>query len=193
MDLDKQIEYVTSKVPVSAITFSGNKSNHFIFSLEKPVSETEYRIIGKQLLTLLPEADKTTKNPSRLSRLPYRKRPDGREQTLVQLNGRIPNNELLDLLPVLPCVIPLTRDLNNPGTREYVAIEIINAATSPDDFMHGIRLDGRNNFFFYLGARMRDLDYAKDQQFYFIELAYMNLRDKSGFSFNEALSAARLK
>lgn len=40
---------VESKLPFSAATFSGNKSIHFVISLEEPVTESEYKIIANKL------------------------------------------------------------------------------------------------------------------------------------------------
>lgn len=193
MDLAKQIDYVKSKLPVTAITFSGDKSYHFLISLETPLkSKAEYVHFFKRIQALLPEIDPANKNPSRLSRLPSAKRREtGNIQKLVELNSRIPFETLDKLLPNISEIV-FVRDFTNPETREYVAVEIFEACTDPEQKINEKNLAGRNVFFYWLSCRMADLGYPLEQKKKYVNLAYDNLKNKKDFSINEALTAARL-
>jgi hypothetical protein len=87
-----------SGVPYSACTFSGSKSRHYLITLETPLrSKYEYDTVAKRLFKAFEGQvgfDTSTKNCSRLSRLPGTVRSStGLKQTLISLNGQV-NNEL---------------------------------------------------------------------------------------------------
>lgn len=193
MPLEEQIEYVTSKVPVTSIVYSGGSSYHFIISLEHPVATyEEYTGIARRLLKLLPAADRACKNPSRLSRLPFRVRPEtGRLQSLKFLGERIPIKELEGRLPKIEERRKF--DASTPEARSYISSLVIEAASFPDKIMRDRNLPGRNLFFYWLGQRMAETDTALDTRERMVEQAYNNLQDTSGFSFEEALMAARVR
>lgn len=191
MNLDEQKEYVLSKLPVSAITYSGGKSLHFIISLKTPVSGQKYTELARRIHKLLPKSDPTQKNPSRLSRLPFRERPDGKYQELLFLGDRIEIATLEKLLPELPTIISI-KDFSDPGTRQYIATEIFYAMQEPDTIIEEKNLGGRNHFFFWLGNRLKDLNYDKEKSLQCVETAYNNLQNKQDFDLHEALQAARI-
>lgn len=87
------------KLPYSTCVYSGGKSYHWIISLSSPcLNRKEYDQLVKRIYGAVGNAlvDKSCKNPSRLSRLPFHLRRDtDRLQTLKAVNGRI-NNELLE-------------------------------------------------------------------------------------------------
>lgn len=80
----KKIAYI----PYTTLVWSGGKSHHAIISLETPpATRAEYDEIVRRIHARVPEADHSTKNPSRLSRTPFcRQRP---EQKLLDVKSRI--------------------------------------------------------------------------------------------------------
>jgi len=78
-------------IPYSSLVYSGGKSLHAIVSLSDPCeTEAEYRQFGLRFMAAVPIADPTTKNPSRLSRVPGSFRVDTRRvQGLLSLGARI--------------------------------------------------------------------------------------------------------
>lgn len=191
MPLEDQVQYVTSLVPVSAITYSGKKSHHFIISLETPLKDgSEYREVSRRLHKLVTKADHSTKNPSRLSRLPFRTRPETNlEQRLIYLGERIPNAKLIKLLPEVPTYSNSSTD----ETRTFLSPLIMRAVMSPDEMMQERGLGGRNAFFHWLGRRLDDVHMDLERKARQVVTAYQNLQDVEDFSLDEAMSAARVR
>lgn len=192
MPLDEQITYVMDKIPVSTVVFSGGKSYHFIISLETPLkSKQEYKILCKRLHKLLSKADSTTKNPSRLSRLPSRIRPEtGEKQRLFFLGRRIKND---DLLLKLPKIETKTYEHTETELKSYVTPMIIEACMIPTEVMNNRGINGRNAFFFWLGKRMDDVNMSPEKREKYVTMAYDNLEDISDFPLEEAYDAARVR
>lgn len=93
LSLDQQNEIIKD-IPKSTVVFSGSKSLHVIISLEDPCeSREEYNALVGRILEKLPDADKSVKNPSRLSRAPYADR-DGVIQDLLYIGKRYTKAEL---------------------------------------------------------------------------------------------------
>lgn len=96
--LEKQDQHMSEiGFPYSTCTFSGNKSFHWIISLQKPVSTRNeynrlvtrvYKAVGQDLV------DQTCRNPSRFTRVPGHLRDNGNIQKLFSVRGRIPNEML---------------------------------------------------------------------------------------------------
>jgi hypothetical protein len=104
LPLDEQ-KKLLAKVPKSTIVFSGGKSLHAIISLVDPCeSREEYNDLVSRILLKLPDADKSVKNPSRLSRAPYADRA-GVMQELLYLGRRYTKTELNDWLGPVPEII----------------------------------------------------------------------------------------
>lgn len=99
----EQLELIEKiHLPYSSITSSGGKSIHVLIVLDKPLSsEAEYREMARHLHAAIPEADPSTINPSRLSRLPTGMR-DGVEQRLIHVGGRVSLANLKDWLLQYP-------------------------------------------------------------------------------------------
>jgi hypothetical protein len=97
-----------SGLPISTIVFSGNKSLHWILSLEQPLEDAiEYRAVWKTIEEILNETakdmdlhlkfDSNVKDPSRFSRCPGSVRMDtAKIQELKGARGRINNDVLYD-------------------------------------------------------------------------------------------------
>lgn len=100
--LKDQVEKLKiSKMPYSAVVFSGKKSLHCPIALEEAVTVSEYTAIFDAIeATLLKynlQLDPHCSNPNRLTRAPGQIRFDVEvEQKLVTINGTIPNQTLFD-------------------------------------------------------------------------------------------------
>lgn len=193
MPLDAQLELIKKRgLPISACTYSGSKSNHFIISLEEPLSSaSEYRTLARQIHALVPESDPTQKNPSRLSRLPFAFRKDtSKVQKLLYLGSRIKLADLLEVLPEVSEEHYVASGVSiNP---RFIAVEVLEFCYEPDEVMERMSIQGRNHAFFYLGKRLEDLGYDLETRRSLVERAYTNLKHKKDFSFAEALQAARV-
>jgi len=95
---EEQVELIKKTgMPYTAITFSGGKSYHFIITLEQDFeTRKEYDLLVKRLYKALGGInDPSTKNPSRLSRIPGAIRfENGAIQYLHELSERIPKEKL---------------------------------------------------------------------------------------------------
>lgn len=192
MPLDEQIKYVTSKVPVTSIVYSGGKSNHFIIALENEVSFEDYKTYARRLKNFIPAMDPTTKNPSRLSRLPYRYRADrAKRQELLYLGAPISEAQLDEILP--PVQKFTYKGMPNSGNREFISAYLISMMENPEMTMLQLGLGGRNALFHYLGQRLKDGNVGSEKSYLIVEKVYYNLRNKDGFSFEEACNAARVR
>jgi len=191
MPLMDQISYVKSRLPVTSITYSGGSSYHFIISLETPLKTYEdYMNMARRILAAVPEADPACKNPSRLSRLPYRLRPDTqKEQKLVYLSTRIKNSELEAKLPVTKVYEQKVRSKDEK--RVYITPLILEAVHEPNVVMSRSNMT-RNLFFYWLHNRFEDIGLPPDSRHKYVELAYQNLEDIEDFTFDEACAAARI-
>lgn len=92
-------EKIIETMPKSTVVFSGNKSYHIIISLQTPCeTRQEYDKLARRIFAKLPNADKSTKNPSRLSRAPNAEREAGLNVTVKQyilfLGTRVSRQEL---------------------------------------------------------------------------------------------------
>lgn len=190
MPLEQQIEYVTSKLPVSTIVYSGGKSYHFIISLADPCStREEYDILVRRIHKLLPQVDPTSKNPSRFSRLPNVVRLDtDMMQRLIKVGPRISRATLEAVLP--PSDAPKVHEKSAQG---FFSTLVTDAMFNPDAVMAKVGIQGRNAFFFWLGQRLAEGNASPSQKAAIVEQAYDNLRDKSNFPIREAKSAARVQ
>lgn len=190
MPLDQQIAYIQQKIPVTSIVYSGGKSYHFIISLADECStKEEYDVLVRRLHALLPQVDPTTKNPSRFSRLPGVVRPDtGKLQELVYLGSRIPRATLEAKLP--PVEPPKQHSKPSEG---FFSTIVADAMLVPDVTMQRVGVQGRNQFFFWLGQRLQESGTSPEQKAAIIQQTYNNLRNKNDFTWQEAAQAARVK
>lgn len=186
--IEQQIQLVTTRLPVSAITFSGGKSYHFIISLKEPLAdEAAYRRVVRGLMEAIPEADKATKNPSRLSRLPFAIRPEtGLLQDLVYLGNRVALDEL-------PEPAPYHEPKAEPANVSFVKGQLLNALHAGVDNYIARHFSGRNQFFYWLGKRASELGHTREQKKKLVDDFYAKLENKKGFSIREAYAAARVK
>lgn len=91
----QQLELLKT-VPHTTLVWSGGKSYHAIISLSTPCeSRLEYDALVRRIHAKVPQCDKSTKNPSRLSRCPEVLRDSENMQTLVTVNPPL-NKETLE-------------------------------------------------------------------------------------------------
>jgi len=182
---DKAVEHL----PISAKVFSGNKSFHYFITLAEPVSAEEYASLARRLQIAAPAIDKSCKNPSRLARTPFATRPEsGKLQELLFLGHRVSTRYLQALLPQEQPEGPPRK-----SDKLWISSTIVHAILMPDEVMNEIHVDGRNNFFFWLGQRLLEAGFSKDERRDKIKKAYDNLRNKKDFSLREAYYAGRVK
>lgn len=187
MPLKEQIAYVTSRLPVSSIVYSGSKSYHFIISLQTPLQiYSEYIRQAKAILDAVPEADKSTKNPSRLSRLPGVLRPDTKLlQELLYLGQRVP-------ISALPQPV-VEQAKSQAADKLFVTSQLIAVLEQGVDNYIANKFSGRNQFFYWLGKRCSELGQTKAEKRAIVDKFYERLNNKQSFSKMEAYSAARVK
>lgn len=190
--LEEQHALVTSRLPVSAITFSGAKSLHFLISLETPLPDlVAYRSMAARLLKLVPEADPSCRNASRLTRLPGAVRPEtGLVQRLMYVGQRVPLQVLEQRLPPAPA--PFV-ERSPEEKKAYISPLLLWLIQEPDAVMQEKGIRGRNALFHYLGCRMQDVALPMEKRAEYVARAYANLRDQSGFDYSEACMAARVR
>lgn len=102
--LAQQMSYIKKLgMPYSACVFSGNKSLHFLLSLEEDLpNENIYRHFSEWILSIVSLADQNTQNPSRSIRIPGSWREPTKKQRLVELKGPLKIADLVSWLNRFP-------------------------------------------------------------------------------------------
>lgn len=91
MGLEEQAaKLVDLDVPYTTLTFSGGKSLHAVIALSEAVTPEAYAEIFDYLRIILWQADRTARNPSRLTRVAGATRDNGVVQELLDLRKRVP-------------------------------------------------------------------------------------------------------
>jgi hypothetical protein len=108
LDIEEQATLIAeSKLPFSTATFSGNKSIHFVVSLEEPVTEAEYKIIANKLKYAFGKLndewllDPNALRPEVSTRIgTFNRLVKNKEslQKFILLKARVPNETLYDWL-----------------------------------------------------------------------------------------------
>lgn len=111
---EEQMAYIKKLgMPYSAAIFSGNKSLHFLITLDTDLpSENIYRLLSEWTLKVVTLADQQTKNPSRSIRVPGAYREPGKQQLLVDFKGVVSLNTLTEWLKAHPDAKPQEREQN---------------------------------------------------------------------------------
>ena len=191
MPLKEQVSYVTSKIPVSTIVFSGSKSKHFIISLDTPLStKEEYDNFSNRLRLMFPASDSSVKNCSRLSRLPCRMRPETKQYQNIEYLGKRISFALLDR--ILPKVEKKPKAFKINSDPALLPANLIYAIYHPNDIMRDVDLSGRNALFIWLGCRLGEQQMTLDKKIEYIEIAYNSLNNHQDFTMQEAKAAARI-
>lgn len=121
MPLDEQIDYVKSiGMPYSAIVYSGNKSYHFLISLEEPLEGIEdYSHYAEYLHNVVKFSDRQTKESNKLGRYPEALRKEtGKRQEVIEIRGRVTNSEFIDWLAKHDDCIPAKKDFSSSPSKK---------------------------------------------------------------------------
>jgi|SRR5581483_10813918 len=98
-------------LPYSACVFSGNKSLHFLVSLDTDLpSEKVYRLFSEWIRAIYTAADQNTINPSRSIRIPGAYREPGKKQILVEYKGPTKITDFVAWLNRYPDAKPKERE-----------------------------------------------------------------------------------
>lgn len=98
-------------MPYSAAVFSGNKSIHFLISLDTDLpNENIYRHFSEWILKAASMADQDTVNPSRSIRIPGAWREPKKKQRLVEFRGPVALKDLVAWLNQHPEAKPIKRE-----------------------------------------------------------------------------------
>lgn len=153
MTLKQQKDYIEqSGLPYSACVYSGNKSLHFAVTLDQDLPDIEtYRYLAKWLLASLPNADQSTKNPSRGIRFPGVRRPGGKEQQLINTEDRVSLAKLKHFLSKHPNARPKEEKILDISYKneDYSALSNWVLMGLKEGFDFGI---GRNNRWFSIAV-----------------------------------------
>lgn len=139
--LPEQLAYIKKLgVPYSAVVFSGNKSLHFLVSLDTDLpSEKIYRTFSEWILNIITLADQQTKNPSRSIRIPGAYREPDKKQRMVEFRGATRLDDLVVWLNKYPDAKPKQREerkvSENPdlsGVKDWVCKMLVDGIQSPE-------------------------------------------------------------
>jgi len=140
---EQELRIADSKMPYTTSVYSGGKSIHWIISLETPVDTAEqYRSLSERIYKALGGklvVDTSCKNPSRLSRFPGAFR-DGTEQTLIEVNSRVANEDLEQWLT------------GKLGQESHKSVQTPVTSTKPTNYIHTGILTGYTLHFMLMGA-----------------------------------------
>lgn len=106
--LPQQLAYVKKiGLPYSAAIFSGNKSLHFLISLDTDLkSEKMWRTMAEWTLSIATAADQNTKFPSVQIRIPGAYREPGKRQLIVENRGPTSRKDFIAWLSKYPNAKP---------------------------------------------------------------------------------------
>jgi hypothetical protein len=159
-------------VPYSAVVFSGNKSLHFIVSLATPLKDASYyRFIVDWLYNIInkdlpPERrfDMSTRNPSRLSRLPGgTHQKQNKPQTLLQVKGRVPDETFENFLLAHQDVMPKSIIPRNVVPSETANPLLLKPWTN-EMLSNGIFQGKRNSGFYEMGWDFIEAGYKTPEE-----------------------------
>jgi hypothetical protein len=120
--IKQQLDHIKAiGVPYSAAVFSGNKSIHFLISLDKDLpDEKTYRLFSMWVIKAIPLADQQTFNPSRSIRIPGAYREPGKKQRLMEYKGPVAITDLMAWLRKHPDAMPVSKPLRERSEeRDY--------------------------------------------------------------------------
>jgi hypothetical protein len=160
--LKQQLDHIKAiGLPYSAAIFSGNKSIHFLISLDQDFpSEDVYRLFSQWILKAIPLADQKTFNPSRSIRLPGSYREPGKKQRLMEYKGPVKLGDLVAWLQKHPEARPVKGPLREKSDdfafdnlRPWARKRLINGLD---------RRKGRSNQWFALAFEFCLAGYSED-------------------------------
>jgi hypothetical protein len=126
MPLDEQLEFMKRrKIPYSAITYSGNKSYHFVIALTEDIGAETYDIYFRWLSAILDNKNDQSMSPSNTyTRVGGAVRNDDKTgnkdvlQEIKHIGSRISPFELHSLLSQFPALEPSVREVSEESARD---------------------------------------------------------------------------
>lgn len=160
--LKEQLAYVRKLgLPYSACVFSGNKSLHFLVSVDEDLpSENAWRIVQEWILNIITLADSKTKNPSRMIRIPGSWRTPSQKQRLVEIKGQTKLTDLTNWLKQYPQCKPQVYEKRQVlGERSVHGVK----QWALDKLKYGIDTSkGRNQQWFSIACEFALAGYSED-------------------------------
>lgn len=156
-----QLTYVQSLgMPYSAAIFSGNKSIHFLVTLDRDLpSEKVYRLFSEWILNIVTLADQNTKNPSRSVRVPGAFREPGKQQTLMEYRGVVKTDDLVTWLKAHDSAKPVQKQVHKVSAiPDFSNVK----AWISDALIKGIYPPNRNKQWFTIGVEFALSGYSED-------------------------------
>lgn len=180
----EQLEYVKKTgMPYSAIVFSGNKSLHFLISLDKDIpTEKIYRLFAEWTLAIVSLADQACKNPSRNIRIPGAMREPGKKQILVEMKGPVNIQEFSKWLNKYPDSKPKEKERKKSSEHpDFTRV----ALWVQELVVNGVH-NNRNKTWFAIGCEFALAGYEEDDTIDILSQYFVEQRD---FKEREWLSA----
>ena len=159
--LADQLAYIkTVGLPYSAAIFSGNKSIHFLVSLDTDLpSESVYRTMSEWILNVLTLADPMTKNPSRSIRIPGAIREPGKKQLLIECKGPVKLEDLVAWLKKYPDSKPQEQEpIKISGTPDFARVR----PWVCQKLVNGVYPPNRNRQWFSIAVEFALAGYSED-------------------------------
>jgi hypothetical protein len=176
--LAQQLDYIKgSGMPYSAVMFSGNKSLHFLISLDQDLPrESIWRTLSEWMLNVVTLADPLTKNPSRSIRMPEAWREPNKLQRLVEFKGPVKAQDLVAWLNRYPSSKPVTREKKEykEGEHDFSRIKgwVINA------LKNGLNpTKGRNSQWFAIACEFALAGFSEDDTMTILDEYFVPDRD----------------
>lgn len=160
--LPQQLAYARQiLLPYSAVIFSGNKSLHFLISLDTDLpNESVYRTMAEWTLNIATAADQNTKNPSRSIRIPGAYREPKKKQILVEWRGATTMNDFTKWLashpeakPKEPVKRTVSKEHDLSKLKPWVADRLVNGFKSDQ---------GRNKQWFSIACEFALAGFSED-------------------------------
>lgn len=174
-------------LPYSTCVFSGNKSLHFVISLEEPLEgRKEYDHLVRWIYAAVPEADQACKNPSRFTRLGGGRHASGASQKVLKIRSRVSVAELTTWLRTR-CEEPVytNRCTKQMGNEDYLQVQGIGyrARLHPATVgfaKTGGRVGHRHKNIFIAACNMRDCYYTLDEAKFLLLRVIKGIYEKQG-------------
>jgi len=187
--LPEQLAYVKRLgMPFSAAIFSGNKSIHFLISLDKDLpSEKVYRMFSEWILGVVSLADQNTKNPSRSIRIPGAYREPGKKQLLIEMPGVVKTEELVAWLNKYPDSRP--KEKAERVISEQPDFSRVRPWVS-EKLYFGVKPPNRNKQWFTIGVEFALAGYSEDDTIELLQKYFEPDRDFKQREWETALKSA---
>jgi hypothetical protein len=166
LPLEQQQPYIDLLgMPYSTKVFSGNKSYHYVISLDEPFdNRQDYDHIVHWLLDIVHKADRSAKNPSRFTRYPDVVRPDTKQvQTLMEVKGRVSRVGLLHWLNSHPQYQPRQPSYVSKNSLQIVpGVHGILTHATTTAITQGVDIGSRNQAYFKAACDLYRKGYSEE-------------------------------